>query len=121
MAQPLTTEYLEKVLEQKLTKKFDEFKYYFENYVDKKFALLVERCDNLEAQIQGLEQKMNLRFSIIEAELEDIKTKLKEYSKRDLEDSNAINKVLVKLQKRMSNLEAQLKKIKINQKQSAKI
>lgn len=141
MGTPLTTEYLDKRFddfEEVIDKRFDDFgkvidkrfadfgkvmdKRFddFEQAIDKKFSLVVERLDFLEGKINDLEQKMNFRFSLVEAELEDIKKDLKAYAKRDKEDSDALSKDVIKLQKRVSTLEQQIKKLKAAQKQTAK-
>ncbi len=116
MGTPLTTEYLDKIL----SKKLDDFEKKLESNFDAKFTLLLERTNLLEAKINDLGQKMNLRFSLVEVELEDIRKDLKSYAKRDKEDSDAFSKDVIKLQKRVSNLEEQVKKLKAHQKQSAK-
>ncbi len=131
----LTTEYLEKILDKRFSdfarlmkKSFDEMgartdaKFErLEAKMDYQFSLLVERCDNIEAQVKDLEQKMNFRFSTVDAELETIKRDLKIYSKRDKEDSDAFKTTVNKLQRRVETLESQVKKLKASQKQSAKI
>ncbi|HEX3095492.1 MAG TPA: hypothetical protein VHQ20_00035 [Patescibacteria group bacterium] len=120
MAQPLTTEYLDKVLDKKLKEQSEHLFQKIKDHYDPKFSLIVERCDLLEAKINDLEQKMNFRFSIVESELENLKNDLKAYSKRDKEDSDAFNKDMVKLQRRVANLESQVKKLKSAQKQTTK-
>lgn len=100
----LTTEYLREYLDQKLQEQLDKTKEYINTLVD-----------SIDARITALESNMNLRFSFVDAELADIKSQLKEVSKRDIEDSNALYKSVAKLQKRIDVLEAQVKKLKISQ------
>jgi hypothetical protein len=120
MAHPLTTEYLDKVLNKRLKEYSEDLLTKLKEHYDPKFALLMERMDNLEGKFNDLEQKMNFRFSVIEAEIEDLKEDLRTYSKRDKEDSDAFNRDMVKLQKRVATLEDQVKKLKSAQKQTAK-
>lgn len=123
----LTTEYLDKVLGKMFTlfkehfdQKFDEIDQRFDES-DKKFVLLNERMDLLEAKINDLDQKVDFHFIFLKTELADIKQDLEAYAKRDKDDSDAFKKDVIKLQKRVSTLEDQVKKLKTNQKQSAKI
>lgn len=112
MSTPLTTEYLDLQLDKRLKEHGEILLQKLKEHYDPKFALIIERLDFLENKINDLEQRMNFRFSILEKEIEDIKTDLKAYSKRDIDDSNALNREVVKLQKRVHNLEEQLKKVK---------
>lgn len=93
MAQPVTTEYLDK----KLDEQFERVNDLIKNSVD----------------------SIHVRFTLIDAELANIKRELKDISKRDIEDSNALAKSIMKLQKRVDILETQIKKLKI--KQSSKV
>ncbi len=84
-----------------------------------RFDLFEERLLAIETSVDELQQSMSIRFSFADKELYEIKRELKDFSKRDIEDSNALAKSITKLQKRIEILETQVKKLK--SKESAKV
>lgn len=83
-------------------------------FFEEKLNALVSR-DNLNAQLQVFREHLDIRFDLLDREIKDIKQRLAELNKRDLEDSNAFARDIAELRLRVSEVEKQLREQKLKQ------
>jgi hypothetical protein len=88
-----------------------------ENKMDAGFEKVNERFEQMEyrfdKKMDDFKLSVYLRFDRIDTEISDIKTELANLKQRTLEDNDATNCEIIKLQKRIDLLEKQYNELKL--------
>lgn len=81
-------------------------------YLDTKFAEVATK-ENLAATQESIEE-LKGTVQRVESDLREVKTTVEAINKRDLEDSNALAKIAVKHDERITKVEKDVKELKLH-------